>query len=78
MGLSRLVIFVLLAFVGWTLWKKYRLTTKAAATKQQQPKDLPMVRCQHCGVHLPQPDALHHNNQWYCNEHHARSHQSQD
>lgn len=78
MGLSRLVIFVLLAFVGWTLWKKYRPAGKVTAKPHPQSDELPMVRCQQCGVHLPQSDALHHNNQWYCNEQHAGFRQSQD
>jgi uncharacterized protein len=31
---------------------------------------LPMVRCAHCGVHLPQTDAVEHAGQAYCSIRH--------
>lgn len=34
-----------------------------------------MVRCVHCGVHLPVSESLLSNGQYYCSEAHRLAHQ---
>jgi uncharacterized protein len=41
-------------------------STDAAASAPQQPVPQAMVRCAHCGVHLPQTDAVEHGDRAYC------------
>lgn len=44
-----------------------------AAGARPQPKSVEsMVRCAHCGIHLPRSEALLHNGQTWCNAEHAR------
>jgi uncharacterized protein len=31
-----------------------------------------MVRCAHCGVHLPNDRALQQGNEWYCSQAHLQ------
>lgn len=38
---------------------------------QNLPAD-PLVRCAHCGIHLPRSEALQVNGQTWCSQEHAR------
>ncbi|MDH1302354.1 PP0621 family protein [Achromobacter sp. GD03932] len=74
-----IVLIILVLFVA-------RLAGRMAATRQagQQgakkpktdargPKPLEsMVRCAHCGIHLPRSEALQQNGQTWCSAEHAR------
>jgi len=46
---------------------------KKAKTGAGGPKPLEsMVRCAHCGIHLPRSEALQQNGQTWCSAEHAR------
>ncbi|MCW0208266.1 hypothetical protein AVE30378_01502 [Achromobacter veterisilvae] len=46
---------------------------KSARGRAPQPKPLEsMVRCAHCGIHLPRSEALLQNGQTWCTAEHAR------
>jgi uncharacterized protein len=66
-----LVLIALLALAGW-LWRHF--TRPRHPRTPATPKAQPMVRCAHCGVHVPQAEALAHDNRWYC----SRAHLEQD
>lgn len=66
-----LVLIALLALAGW-LWRHF--TRPRRPRTPATPKAQPMVRCAHCGVHVPQAEALTHDNRWYC----SRAHLEQD
>ncbi|MFB1011099.1 MAG: PP0621 family protein [Thiopseudomonas sp.] len=72
MGISRLVILALLALAGWWLWKKTQALA-STRTGRDEPETTAMVCCQHCQLHLPQPDAVQHQNRWYCCQAHAQA-----
>ncbi|NLY17078.1 MAG: hypothetical protein GXZ05_12000 [Gammaproteobacteria bacterium] len=72
MGISRLIILALLALAGWWLWKKTRALTQSGASRADATSTA-MVCCQHCQLHLPQPDAVQHQNRWYCCQAHAQA-----
>lgn len=42
------------------------------ALKQQPPGD--MVRCAHCGLHLPKSEALRHDDLYFCSRQHLERH----
>jgi len=57
------------------------VSTRKAAERSMSPPDADygsgkrpetMVRCAHCGVHLPRSEALLLNGQLWCSEEHAR------
>jgi uncharacterized protein len=66
----RLLFWIaLIAAVVW-FWRKFKRpadTTPRTPGEQDAP---PMVRCAHCGVHLPRDRALSLQQQWYCSQAH--------
>ena len=64
----KLVLLVLLVFIGVLLWRN-RPPTKRSADKntgQPNPAPLDMVRCTLCSVHVPAADAVQGKNGPYC------------
>ncbi len=67
--MARLLLLVALAALVWWLWRRLaRLRDKPAAPPP--PGAELMVRCAHCGLHLPRKEALAHAERWYCCEEH--------
>jgi len=69
-----LVLIVLLA--AW-LWRLNRGELPGPSRRNTPPTSPPrdpqsMVRCAHCGVHLPQGDAVAGRLGWYCSVEHHR------
>ncbi|MDG1582082.1 PP0621 family protein [Pseudomonas sp. GOM6] len=63
----RLLFWIaLIAAVVW-LWRRIN-RPKPASTEAEQPA--PMVRCAHCGVHVPRDKALPQGTRWYCSQAH--------
>ncbi len=77
--LTRLVIFLLLIFAGWYIWRNFLRPMLQAASNsdpqqgEEQPKALPMSRCDHCGLHLPDAEAIHEGDKIYCCEAHRQA-----
>jgi len=65
----RLLIWAALIAAGVWFWRKYKANI-AAAKKPLDPGTQPMVRCAHCGVHLPRNHALSKQQDWYCTQNH--------
>ncbi|MET1081097.1 MAG: PP0621 family protein [Pseudomonas sp.] len=61
MGLSRLLFWLAITLAALWLWR--RLSRRTAPTQQIA---APMVRCVHCGVHVPREQALRQQDHWYC------------
>lgn len=68
----RLLFWIAVIFVAVWLWRKYKALPQRSAenTSGRKPDTLNMVRCAHCGVHLPDNRALHRGQQWYCSQAH--------
>lgn len=66
----RLLFWVALIFLAVWAWR----TFKGAANTRTPNSDqaLPMVRCAHCGLHLPDDRALRQGNLWYCSQAHLQ------
>lgn len=78
MGLFRLLL--LAAVVALLYWGWRRLTAprrqagpRQAGPRQAGPGSEPMVRCTHCGVHLPESRALRDETRWYCGPEHLEA-----
>lgn len=70
-----LVLLVVLV-VAYGLWRGQRqAAVRQAGAPQPGPGRLPqpMVACAHCGLHLPQSDALTREGRPYCSEAHRRA-----
>src|SRR5665811_196434 len=71
--LSKLFLIVLVFVGAWWILKKYR----NSLTREEPPpagaaED--MVRCAHCGVHLPRSESRASGEKFFCSEEHLRLH----
>lgn len=78
--MGRIVFFILLAlaiYIGWRLWKAQRSRSASAGGQRSEGRNVPLeaiVRCDACGLNLPQSEALplavDGSRRWYCCEEH--------
>ncbi|BAU72555.1 PP0621 family protein [Metapseudomonas furukawaii] len=72
----RLLFWIAVIFAAIWLWRRF----KTPSTPRQQPRredeGHPMVRCAHCGVHLPRSHALTQDDRWYCSQAHLEQDRS--
>lgn len=70
----RLIIFVVLLWAGLKLYRMYReYRRERDELSQREQRNLDngrMVRCAYCQVHLPEDDALHQGDRWFCGPDH--------
>lgn len=68
-----LLIFLVVLLVAWR-WRTSRAALERKAQRMQDaaPAALAMVRCSHCGVHLPANDAVKGAKGAYCGANHLR------
>ncbi|WP_081832523.1 PP0621 family protein [Pseudomonas sp. Ant30-3] len=65
----RLLFWIALIAAAIWLWRKFKGSNSSPRSTAE--KDAaPMVRCAHCGVHLPRDRALSVQQQWYCSQAH--------
>lgn len=67
-----LLVFLIIFLVAWR-WRSMREAEQAQTQhKKAQSKALPVdvVECTHCGVHVPQADAVHGKRGVYCSNGH--------
>lgn len=69
--LKYLLLLALLLIVWWA-WKKRAGEDRSS---NDMPSRIPerMVRCAHCGVHLPESDAIVEGGVHFCNDAHRRA-----
>ncbi|MEG5264723.1 PP0621 family protein [Pseudomonas sp. JDS28PS106] len=58
------------ALIAAVIWFVKRLLNPPAPRTPRDDAAAPMVRCAHCGVHLPRDRALSQEQLWYCSESH--------
>lgn len=71
MGLIRLIIFALVIWMLWRFIKNFQ--ARQNSNKNTSDKKLTrgnMVACQYCAVHVPESDAVEHEQLWFCSEGH--------
>jgi uncharacterized protein len=69
--MGKLLLFALVIAV---LWWIMRGSGKSSAPGSSQSAVEDMVRCAHCGVHLPRSESYASNNEFFCSEEHLRLH----
>lgn len=73
MGLIRLLVWIVIIVAAIWLWRRY-FSKPAKGARKQEDATPRMVRCEQCGVHVPQSTALEKDGNWYC----SRAHLEQD
>jgi uncharacterized protein len=65
---------IIIILIG--LWLVLTIIKRALTSLRKPPSDKPavakMVACAHCGVHIPESEALRDGNRHYCSEEHRR------
>lgn len=66
--------YLLLAVAIWALFILLRHLLKRPEKQrpEEHPKTEDMVACAHCGIHLPESDALKKGNLYYCCREHMQ------
>jgi uncharacterized protein len=68
--LSKLLLLILAVVAVW--WLARGLQRKRAAKEAPEAAPEQMVSCSHCGLHLPQGEAIAAGNKFFCCEEHRR------
>jgi len=71
--MSKILFFLLLGGAAYW-WLRTKRPSAPPAPPAQAVED--MVRCAHCGVHLPRSEAIGAEAAWFCSEAHQREHRS--
>jgi uncharacterized protein len=69
MPLRSLVILIAIALVIYAVRSLWR-TSRPAGKRDQQPAR--MVQCAHCGVYIPEREALTRGDRFYCSAAHLK------
>lgn len=70
--MARLLILLALIAVGYLLYRGFARLPKNGPQATGETSPEAMVRCAHCGVHLPQKEALRDAHGYFCSEEHRR------
>ena len=71
--MAKLILIVLVFALAWWLLKSYRKSiARDEPPRAAAPED--MVRCAHCGVHLPRSESHAADGSFFCSEEHLRLH----
>lgn len=76
MSALKLLVFLLAVLAGVWLWRRGRQRVTAASQAQPRTRQgtVEMVRCAHCGTHVPAHDALPgHKGLHYCSAAHRKA-----
>jgi len=70
--MGKLLLFALVVAVLWWIIRGSGKPAAGSGSSQSVVED--MVRCAHCGVHLPRSESYASNNEFFCSEEHLRLH----
>ena len=66
----KLIVIVLGLVLAWWVLNRYRKSLAARKTAARPVED--MVRCAHCGTHLPRGESVVAGDKFFCSEEHQR------
>lgn len=77
MGLIRIILYMLCGVILWHIGKRLFRTMTHSTEEHIVPPPLqkrgPVVRCAHCGLHIPKQEALNRNEVFFCCEAHRKA-----
>ena len=76
--LSKLIFLALAILLVYWILKSYRRRVDRRNGPGKAGAEEDMVRCQHCGVHLPRSESLTTRGHYYCSADHQRQHLQSD
>ncbi|MCW9023711.1 MAG: PP0621 family protein [Gammaproteobacteria bacterium] len=70
-GLIRLIIILVIAWLVYSLTRRWLATLQnKSETKKEHIES--MTRCDHCGLHIPQNEAIQSQGKTYCSDEHKK------
>ena len=69
MNLIRLVAIALVIWIVITLWRRH-VQSRRMRQSRRRPRVTAMVRCDYCGLHVPEKDAVRSGDARYCSPEH--------
>jgi len=69
-------LLLIIAVIAAVLILKQLYGPRKKPTIKKIPASTTIVRCEHCGVHIPKEEALYVDQQYFCSEEHRRLHKS--
>ena len=74
-----LIRILLIALVAWLLLRMIKNWANRPSVGQKGNKEQieTVVRCRHCGLHIPKHEAVKSDNQYYCSQEHLRLHREE-
>ena len=66
----KMLLLLMVAFFAVFLWSRRKAAAQRPAESPRPPAAVGVVACAHCGVHVPQADALAGPNGHYCSVEH--------
>ncbi|WP_374048252.1 MULTISPECIES: PP0621 family protein [Thiothrix] len=76
--MSRIIFILVLLVVGFLLLKSWQRRQSLKQKHQQSSGKITtntrMVRCEHCGLHVPAPEAISQGGKHFCSLEHAQQH----
>jgi len=69
-----LLILGIIALVFWLLWRYRRSMQRNDGSIPTQIEN--MVRCAHCGIHLPRSESVERAGRYFCSTEHRRLYES--
>lgn len=72
--MGRILFFVLLGIAVWLAWRWWAVSSRRARRGDAERRNdgERMVRCDLCGLNLPQSEALPLQQRWFCCEEHRQ------
>lgn len=83
--MGKLALWLVLGVVAWFAWQAWRRAQRASSVRHEAEPGAPvappavpeaMVRCAHCGLHLPAGEALRDGQAAYCGAAHRDAHRT--
>lgn len=72
--MGKLLLVVLVALAVFWILKAYRKHVELPSSPSRGRAVEDMVRCAHCGIHVPRSESLSSGERYYCSEEHRRLH----
>ncbi len=70
--MSRLILLLAIATLVWLIYSAHKRRSEAAKRARPRRITTRMVRCDHCGLHVPENEAIQGQGRHYCSEEHRR------
>jgi uncharacterized protein len=65
-----LIVLLVVAVAGWMLLRGRKADQSSEPTRSRKQSQQTMIRCSHCGIHLPQAEALAGDRGFFCSQEH--------